>query len=253
MKKNKLKLVLLSFAILSTAKLAIAQKPDIPTYEVGMPINIVPYDMLDKDAMPIGFEVDVLKAVSKKEGFNLHYTTMPFSALFNNLEQENVDIISGAIFLTPERQKLYEASLPYYEAPRLFLVKDPALKDLSADSLLQNNKIRFTAPAGSVMLKDLVNQVGDEERVNGATTPFIQIKSLFIGKSDVAYQIGGTLRYYAKKRPGLFLIPSNSAPDKLVFYVKKGRKELINKINNGIKQIESDGTLKALINKWFNE
>lgn len=253
MKKNKLKLIFLSLAMLGSAKLAIAQEAEMPTYEVGMPINIVPYDMLDKDAMPIGFEVDVLKAVAKKEGFQLHYTTMPFSALFNSLEKGNVDIISGAIFLTPERQKLYEASLPYYEAPRLFLVKDPALKDMTAEALIQNNKIRFTAPAGSVMLKDLMSQVGDEGRINGSTTPFIQVKSLFIGKSDAAYQVAGTLRYYAKKRPGLFLIPTNSKPDQLVFYVKKGRKDLINKINDGLRKIEADGTLNTLVKKWFEE
>ena len=64
----------------------------------------------------VGFDVDVIRAIGKAEGFAVDIRNMAFDGLIPALKTGNIDIAINDITVTPERQKSVDFSDRYYIA-----------------------------------------------------------------------------------------------------------------------------------------
>lgn len=87
------------------------------TLIVGMDAAYPPFGFQNSKAGTyVGFDVDVIRAIGKAEGFAVDIRNMAFDGLIPALKTGNIDIAINDITVTPERQKSVDFSDRYYIA-----------------------------------------------------------------------------------------------------------------------------------------
>lgn len=229
---------------------AVAAQAQQPTYLVAALSTFPPFVFRDEHGQFMGFDVDVLKAIGQKEGFDVTYMVNPWDGIFDTLATDKRHIVSTAVVITPERQQIVDFSDPYFQSSRLALVTDPNLKTF--DDLKGK---RFVTQSGTSNEPILREYFGDKIDMIGVETQYMEIKELLAGKVDVAFDDSGVMQYYLQQLAEKDKIHGIQHPtypgDNFGFAVKKGNTELLAKINNGLKTIKQDGTYDAIYVKWF--
>ena len=78
-------------------------------YKVGSTPTAVPFTFLDAKTNTIqGVMVDVIEEIGKEADFKIEIQPMPFSALIAALTSGKIDIISAAMYGSPERAKVID-------------------------------------------------------------------------------------------------------------------------------------------------
>src|SRR5690606_41398459 len=76
-------------------------------WKVGSTPTGSPFTFLDTKTNSMeGVMVDIVKAVGKEAGFEVQIEPMAFSALIGSLTSKRIDIVSAAMFITPQRQQV---------------------------------------------------------------------------------------------------------------------------------------------------
>ena len=102
-------------SLLASALMAAAPAHAQKVLKVGSTPTGVPFTYLDTKTNTIeGVMVDVIKAVGKEAGFEVEVQPMAFSALIGSLTSKRIDLISAAMYITPERQKVIAFSDDVY-------------------------------------------------------------------------------------------------------------------------------------------
>ena len=64
--------------------------------KVGTTPNYVPFEMLDKQGLIVGFEIDLLRAMSRALGVELELVAVPYTELLPGLTEKKFDLIAVA-------------------------------------------------------------------------------------------------------------------------------------------------------------
>ena len=82
---------------------AAAQARDL--LRVGTEPTFAPFEFLDTQTKDYtGFDMDLIRAVGQKAGFDVQILNMGFDALIPALMTGNVDVVAAGVSITPERQ-----------------------------------------------------------------------------------------------------------------------------------------------------
>jgi len=91
---------------------------------VGTDTSYVPFEFLDKETEEyVGFDIDLLKAISEEVGFKYELKPMDFSGIIPALQTKNLDLAIAGITIKPEREAVIDFSSPYYDAGTAILVR----------------------------------------------------------------------------------------------------------------------------------
>ncbi|MGI6080294.1 MAG: transporter substrate-binding domain-containing protein [Candidatus Avilachnospira sp.] len=219
---------------------------------VGMDGATVGYSMLNDEGELEGFEVDVWKEIAERNGYEVEFLQMPFSSLFELVDDGRITTIANLVNPTPERKELYNFSDSYiYEHYVLMSSPDKnvsSLKDLDGMSIGV-----IVGSANEGIIQTLEEQEGIHlERVNFDDTA---INDVVMGKVDLSIQGEGSAAEAVK----------NIGEDKIKVLIGLGQysesgypfakteegdknREIANET---LKEMREDGTLAEISNKWF--
>lgn len=100
---------------------AAAQARDL--LRVGTEPTFAPFEFLDTQTKDYtGFDMDLIRAVGQKAGFDVQILNMGFDALIPALMTGNVDVVAAGVSITPERQKRVDFTTPYYTSGLSMLI-----------------------------------------------------------------------------------------------------------------------------------
>ncbi|MDL4864304.1 transporter substrate-binding domain-containing protein, partial [Halomonas elongata] len=121
--KRQLKAVSLASCIglgLGASGLAAAQDQ---TLDVATDPSFVPFEMMDQETGEMtGFDMDIIKEISERAGFDYNLRTMDFNGIIPAVQTGNIDIAIAGITITDERSKIVDFSDPYYDSGLKLLV-----------------------------------------------------------------------------------------------------------------------------------
>ncbi|MFJ3010101.1 transporter substrate-binding domain-containing protein, partial [Pseudomonas fluorescens] len=83
------------------------------TLKVGMDPTYMPFEMTNKRGEIIGFEVDILKAMSKAMGVKLELVSTGYDGIIPALMTDKFDMIGSGMTLTQERNLRLNLSEPF--------------------------------------------------------------------------------------------------------------------------------------------
>ncbi|SFI64874.1 basic amino acid ABC transporter substrate-binding protein [Thermoflavimicrobium dichotomicum] len=226
-------------------------KKDTSSIQVGTNAEFPPFEKLEADGKITGFDAEILDAIAKATGMKAELKHMGFDAVFDGLDRGKLDAAIAAITITDERKNKYDFSEPYFEAKQWILVP----KGSNIKSLKELNGKRIGVQSGTTgeevvkaaFGKTYANLKGYD--VVPAAVDDLQLKRLDAVVVDKAVAIDylkklGSDKFQTIEDPSL----------KTEYYgiaVKKGNKEVLNKINEGLKKIRQNGTYDKIYKKYF--
>ncbi len=225
--------------------------PAAKTYKVGMDATYAPFGFQDQNKKEyLGFDVDIIKAIAKAEGFKVEVDNLAFDGLIPALQTGNLDIVINDMTINPERAKAVSFSKPYYTAGLgLVLRKDntniKSQKDLSGKRL----GVSIGSTGAEVAHKVQGAQVRE---FNTIVDAFLELKN---GGVDAVINDKPVNEYYVLTRGQDFAktVDGDFEVEYLGIAVAKKNTALLEKINHGLAAIKADGQYAEIYKKWFGK
>ena len=217
-----------------------------PLLVAGMDAAYPPFGSRDSaTGQYVGFDVDVIRAIGKAEGFNVEVRNIAFDGLIPALKTGNIDIT-----ITPERAKSVDFSDRYYIAGLGVVVN------------IDNTTIRTAKDLEGKLLAVSIGSTGEEAArkiPNARVRVFNQLNECFLelrnkGVDAVINDIPTNDYYAAVAGKGRVLsLPVALTEENLGIAVKKGNTELLKRINSGLSAIKASGEFSKIYQKWFGK
>jgi len=220
-----------------------------PEVKVGSELEFPPYAFVDEQGRPAGFSVDLIKAVANAMGLSIRISTGPWHTVWSDLVAGRLDALP-VVAKHPERTRLVGFSLPHTETYDAFFVR-------KGDDLIRN----IEAARGKeivVMRSDVAHHALLEHNFQkslilvGAIPEGLAL--IASGKYDafLCSKLIGTLEMKEHEIKGLTAGPPIHDYKRVFsFAVKKGDVELLEKLNQGLLIIKTNGEYDRIYEKWL--
>ena len=222
------------------------------TLRVGMDPTYMPFEMTNKRGEIIGFEVDLLKAMTKAMGVKLELVSTSYDGIIPALLTDKFDMIGSGMTLTQERNLRINFSEPFIVVGQTLLIrkeladKVKSYKDLNSADYRITSKIGTT---GEMVARKLIAQA----KYSGFDNEQEAVMDVVNGKAD-AFIYDAPYNVVAVNKAGagkLVFLDEPFTFEPLAFGLKKGDHDSLNWINNWLHQIREDGTYDRIHAKWF--
>ena len=263
MKKNFLNVIALLLTGLFLISCSGEKKEDISTgaqdgtgkikVRVGTEGTFAPFSYMDDKDNLTGYDIEVVKEIGKRANIEFEFLPTPWDGMFLGLESGKFDMIANQISKNPEREKKYLFSNDYLITGAQIIVK----KGRTDIKTLEDFKgKRIMTSVGSDYNKIMTEYDKDKkfklQYYDGEVT--VAFDEIAQGRADATINDRLTVGYFVKKRGDIVEAVGEvieKSPAHMI--VRKGEDKLREEINEGIKEMKSDGTLSNLSKKWFGE
>lgn len=216
---------------------------------VGSETDYPPYALLDKDGLPDGFSIDLVKAVGAAINADLTFRIGPWSKVKESLEKGQVDLLPH-VYHSPERDAVFDFSVTHTIANGAFFVRQGEFSRMALDDLkgLSVIAMRDDWTHEFLVAEGLAPKITPVETVSEA------LKLLAEGKGNLAFLphlvgvlVAGDLGLDHVGTVG-DLIPVGKG---FAFAVREGDAELLRKLNDGLALVKATGEYDRIFEKWF--
>lgn len=219
---------------------------------VGMNAEFAPFEFMDSEQKPQGFDVDLLQALAKQGGFEVEFRHTPWESLFPALNNGDIDIVASAVTITEDRKKTMDFTEPYYQVTQVVLL--PKGKNVAnVEDLKKLSKVGVvTGNTGDLAAQKIFGATSSNvARFENVT---LLLKEVENGGLDAAISDSAVVANYVKNNSdkGFSMI---EIPDFEVenygIVVRKGDAETLNKLNAALKAIRENGEYAKIEEKYF--
>ena len=238
-------------AATASALMLIGAQANAELLRVGSETVYPPFEFLDSTVGEyVGFDIDLIKEVSKRAGFEPVVYSMGLDSLLPALKFGMIDVAVSALTITPERSARVDFTKPYYytglrimthtDNPEITDIKELEGKTLCAEigssgalfsSRIPNTKIRTFNSVSEAFLE--INLKGCYAMINDS--PVNQY--FFTQKVSEGFRL---------KETGPVLDAQSYG-----FAVKQGNAALLERLNKALDEVQADGTFEKIHAKWF--
>lgn len=229
----------------ATTKSKSEKKISVLTYANWNPFEYI------KNGKVVGFDLDILKSLSKEAGYQYTIKNTGWDSMFTQLNSGSADAAISGITITKDRQKTYSFSKPYFVSRQAIIVKktDTVIKNATD---LKNKK--FAVQLGSTGEEAAESILGKNSsnisKDKGGTT-FLQVVH---GQADAAIGDETTVKKYVASNPSYKLKviydDKNFEPEYFGLMFTKNSKYR-STYNAALKKIIDNGEYTKIYEKWF--
>ncbi len=220
-----------------------------PTIRVATEASYPPFETVDEQTKNlVGFDIDLMNAVADKAGYTVDYKNTPFDSVLAGISTCQFDAAISAITITDERKQKMAFSDPYIDAGQIITVQS------------SNNTINGPQDLKGKRISVQLGTTGEIEakKIEGATVkPFDTVDLAFLelknGQVDAAIVDNPTTQVYVKRFTDLKTVGQPFTDEHYGIAVCKNNTDLLNKINTALGQLQSDGTITKLQDKWLGQ
>lgn len=211
-----------------------------------------PFEMFDANNQIVGFDVDLANAMCDKINATCTFTHQSFDSLIPSLKFRRFDALMAGIDITPDRQKQVDFTDTYYANSAEFI----AVKDkITSPAQLKGKKIGVQN--GTTHQKYIMEQLKDM-----STVPYDNYQSAILdlqsGRIDAVFGDTAVADEWLKAKGNENLaVVGDKVTDPEYFgiglgiAVRKGNKDLQDKLNKAMSDVKADGTYDVIYKKWF--
>jgi len=234
-----MKTFILSVAALAlTAGLAAAQ-----TVRMGTEGAYPPYNFINDKGEVDGFEREFGDELCKRAELTCEWVTNEWDSIIPNLVSGNYDTIIAGMSITDERDKVIDFTQPYIPPAASAYLALSADADLNGTIAAQTATIQagYIAESGATLLE--------------YPTPDETIAAVRNGEADAVFADKDYLAPIAAESNGQLVFAGEevSLGGGVGMGLRESDAELKGKFDAAITAMKDDGTLNAMIKKWFGE
>lgn len=209
-----------------------------------------PYEYMEGDTV-VGIDAEIADAIAKKLGVEAQVENMDFDAIIPAVTSGKVDIGIAGMTVSEERLKNVNFSDTYVEAGQAIIVKEGSDIKSAADL---NGKIVGVqrGTTGDEYVSDEANgvSVASVERYSNGPDA---AQSLLAGKIDAVVIDNEPAKKIVDNATGLVKLEENLTSEQYAIAVPKENTELLDAINNALKEMQESGELQAILDKYLNK
>ena len=210
-----------------------------------------PWSYHDESDTLVGYDVEVSRAIAEKLGVEPEYVESDWDSLFAGLDAGRFDIVCNGVEVTDERSKTYDFTTPYGYIHTALAVR----KDNEDIKSFEDLKGKTTANSLASTYMELAESYG--ATVQGIDTLEETIQLLTAGRIDATLNADVSFYDYLNVHPDadFKLVAQTEDASHVAIPVRKGddSASLLEAINTAIEELRTDGTLKALGEKYFGQ
>ena len=242
------------------AVVAPAPTPEpVSVFFVGVNPEFRPFVFVDEAGNMVGFDIDLLNALSSAAGFEFGYVNTSFGGLLQGISSDSFDAAISAITVTDERARMVDFTEPYFgsgqavvsylSAGQGLAVRTDNTTILGPDDLTE--AVRVGVKANTTGERFVVDQTsGNFARYDEANDA---LDALAAGEVDAVVLDTPVITHYIFQNPnaGIKLSGGPVTEETYAIAVSKNEPELLAMLNGALAQIVSDGTYDQIFSKWF--
>ena len=211
-----------------------------------------PMELLDENKQPAGYSPDYLKALAKAVGIEIEVRNVAWDGIFGGVATGQYDIVSSSVTITEERRKQFDFSDPYYEVVQAVVL--PAGQHIASLKDLKGRKVGGQiATTGIFVLRKAA--VGAELKEYDDVG--LAVEDMLKGRIDAVICDDPVALYYVNKKADtagkLNISFKTQEKESYGFVVKKGREDLVAKLNKGIRMLKESGEDRKIAEKWLGK
>ncbi len=215
-----------------------------------------PYEIVDTDGTLTGFDIELMEAIAAEMGVEIEWHDVAFEGIIASIQAGEADFAIAGLSPTEERKESVDFSDVYYNADSgltNFLVFDP--NDYTITGLDDLNGLVVGAQTGTVQagfLDSVASEYGFTVELRADNTTIIQ--EILIGNIDVLVAENAASDEILAVNTNLTKVGFESYLDDTVgnaIALPKGS-EYLTQVNEALATLIENGTVDALIAKWFN-
>ncbi len=207
-----------------------------------------PIEFLDNIAQSTGFTVDIFKAVAEAADFDYTIEGIPWDSIKVKLVSQNFDVFTG-LYYTHANTDILEYSTPLLTVSySLFVRKGSSIHDL-LDPIKKDVVI-----LGGGLSSKLVNDIYSINKIKKVRFIDEALTLVSSGAYDCAVLQSFQVSHYLKNSniDNIISVGPKLLSRNLCFAIPKNQIELLNKINDGIEIIKSNGKYDKIRSEWIH-
>jgi PAS domain S-box-containing protein len=206
-----------------------------------------PYEFLDEEGRPRGFNVDLLRAIAQEMGFDVAFQLSEWGAMRGRIERGAVDM--GSMAYSAERAALLGFSIPHSELC-MAVFSGPDSPDYRQPADLKG---RILAVQRGDIMHDYTLAEGMKNQLRLTAQPQDVLALLDSGEVDFALAPRMPSYYWMRENGwrDLRAHKTSLAEMDYCFAVPKERAELIALLNEGLQRIKENGEYREIYDKWL--
>ena len=202
----------------------------------------------DKNEL-VGYDVDIARAVAQKLNLKVEFLTAPSDAMLAAFDAGKADVVFNQVSITDERKKKYDYSVSYMVSYSAIVVH----KDNNDIKSFADLKGKRSVHSVNSMWIPTVEKYGAKLVVADSLSD--QINLIITKRADDTIDDAVMFYDYIKQHPNapIKIIEAGDEPMYTAAIVKKGNKELLNKINIALNELSKEGVLSEISLKYFGK
>jgi polar amino acid transport system substrate-binding protein len=219
-----------------------------PTIVVGGDRDYPPYEFIDKDGQPNGYNVELTRAIAEVMGMQVEFRLGAWSEMRDALQKGTVDVLQGMSY-SEERVGEVDFSLPHTVVNHAVFARSDSP---NVNSLAELAGRSVAVHRGGIM-HDYLTRSGFSGRLSLTDTPVDALRQVAAGKTDYAIVaiVPGMYIIRELKLTNLLPVVRNVASHRYCYAVDKGNVELISRFNEGLAILKKTGQYEQIYNKWL--
>ena len=208
---------------------------DKDTLIVGIDDAFAPLGFKDESGEITGFDIDLAKELAKRLNKKIIFQPIDWTMKESELRSGNIDLIWNGYTITDERKNKVDFSVPYLKN------KVGAQSESSAVAAMEKEEDLYSSfnGGGAITFEDNNQALMDLEA----------------GRLDAVVADEILVRYYLslKGEDKFKILGDNFGEEEYGVGIRKGDMGMVDAFNKAYKEMQEDGTLKEISEKWFNK
>ncbi|NLG13865.1 MAG: transporter substrate-binding domain-containing protein [Lentisphaerae bacterium] len=225
----------------SAGKIVVYTNPEFP-----------PYEYVGEGGKIVGCEIDIVHKIADRIGVEAELVSAEFDSIIGAVQAGKADLGASGFTINDERKEKVDFSDPFIVSVQYLVIPENSpiakVEDFAGKKIAGQN-----GTTGFMMVEDAINKgilkgKGTElKSYNNAPDAVVAMKN---GQADAVVIDELVAQMLAKKNPGMKTIPmvkadgqGLDAPEEFGMIVAKGNQDIIDIINEVIKEMKADGSL----------
>jgi PAS domain S-box-containing protein len=216
---------------------------------VGGDHNYPPFESLNSSGRPVGYTVDITRAIAREMGLDIEIRLGPWSEIVHGLETGEIDVVQG-MFYSPTRDLKFDFSPAHLVKYYVSVVRKGEMSPPNSLAGLKGKRIVIQR---GDMIHDFLEENGLGDQLSFVETQEDVLRSVAEGKVECGLAV---------RRSALVLIGQNQwtrlalgrrpiFEAEYCYAVRNDQKALLARFGEGLKVVEETGEYRRIYKKWL--
>jgi ABC-type amino acid transport substrate-binding protein len=212
----------------------------------GVKFDTPPFGFLDDSNTPVGFDLDILRAVAAHIGVPVEFTKVTSVSRVPLLLSGNIDLVAASMTRTRERERTIDFSMTYYTGGQSLLVA----KDSPIAGVGDLAGKRVAVQQGTTLEKTIA-RLAPDAHVTAFRDYDAAWLSLAQGRADVLTGSLTVLQGFVRNNTGFKIVGGLLSDEPFGVGLRKGDWAMRDAVNETLQDIWTSGAYAKLYQTWF--